>query len=244
MQGPSDLTGKVAIVTGAAGAVGGAIVARLVEAGANAILLGRSQPALEAFIKRMGWHAQQARCWSVDLSSEDAIRTFTEDAARLWTGVDILVHAAGVIALGSVEAAALSDLDRQYQVNIRAPFQLTQALLPSIRAKKGEIVFINSSTGISARSGVSQYAATKHALRALADSLRQEANEAGVRVLSVYLGRTASRMQAAVHEQEGRPYRPELLLQPDDVAAMVMQALLLPRTAEVTDIHIRPMRKS
>ena len=87
------------------------------------------------------------------------------------------------------------------------------------------------------------YASTKHALRAIADSLREEVNETGVRVLSVYLGRTASPMQAAIHAAEGKQYRPADLLQPSDVAAMILAALALPRTAEVTELSVRPMRK-
>jgi NADP-dependent 3-hydroxy acid dehydrogenase YdfG len=91
---------------------------------------------------------------------------------------------------------------------------------------------------------VSQYAATKHALKAVADSLRAEVNSQGIRVLSVYPGRTATPTQESLHALEGKPYRPTRLLQPEDVAAVVMNALCLPRTAEVTDIHIRPMMKS
>jgi NADP-dependent 3-hydroxy acid dehydrogenase YdfG len=90
---------------------------------------------------------------------------------------------------------------------------------------------------------LSQYAATKHALKAIADSLREEVNAEGLRVLSVYPGRTASPMQAAVHEMEGRAYHPERLMQPEDVAAVVINALSLPRSAEVTDIYIRPLLK-
>ena len=87
------------------------------------------------------------------------------------------------------------------------------------------------------------YAATKYAFKALADSLREEVNAEGVRGLSVYLGRTASPMQAMIHAIEGKPYHPEYLLQPSDVAAVVLNALCLPCTAEMTDISIRPMRK-
>ena len=75
-------------------------------------------------------------------------------------------------------------------------------------------------------------------------TVSDEVNQHGVRVLSVFLGRTASRMQQAVHEHEGRDYHPERLLQPSDVASIVLSALLLPCTAEVTDLHIRPMLKS
>jgi len=115
--------------------------------------------------------------------------------------------------------------------------------LPMLKSHRGQIVFINSSAGLSARANVSQYAATKHALKAITDSLREEINAEGLRVLSVYPGRTATPMQAAVHKMEQRAYQPDRLMQPEDVAAVVINALSLPSSAEVTDIHIRPLIK-
>jgi short-subunit dehydrogenase len=120
---------------------------------------------------------------------------------------------------------------------------LTQVFLPTLSQRQGQIVFINSSVGLAAAAGVSQYSATKHALKALADSFREELNVAGVRVLSVYLGRTATPMQARVCIEEGREYRPERLIQPSQVAESVVGALALGREAEVTDIRIRPTLK-
>jgi NADP-dependent 3-hydroxy acid dehydrogenase YdfG len=120
---------------------------------------------------------------------------------------------------------------------------LTQALLPLLRVRQGQIAFINSTVGLSAAPNVGQYAATKHALRALANSLREEVNADGMRVLSVFLGRTATPMQAGIHEMEGRAYHPERLIQPEDVAAVVIHTLSLPRSAEVTDIRIRPLQR-
>jgi NADP-dependent 3-hydroxy acid dehydrogenase YdfG len=111
-------------------------------------------------------------------------------------------------------------------------------------AARGQIVFINSSVGLTAkRPDIGQYAATKHALKAIADSLREEVNPKGLRVLTVYLGRTATPMQETISRQEGRAYHPETLLQPEDVASVVLNALMLPPTAEVTDISIRPMAR-
>jgi NAD(P)-dependent dehydrogenase (short-subunit alcohol dehydrogenase family) len=156
---------------------------------------------------------------------------------------DLLVHCAGAIALGTVEEAQVQDLDRQYETNVRGPFLLTKALLPLLKVREGQVVFVNSTAGLVARAGVSHYAASKHALRALAESLREEVNPDGVRVLSVFLGRTATPMQAGLHEAEGKPYAPERLIQPDDVASIVLCALSLPRTAEVTEIRVRPMKK-
>ena len=139
---------------------------------------------------------------------------------------------------------ALVDFDTQYQTNVRAPYALTQSLLPHLKRRHGQVVFINSSSGVVAKPTSGQYDSTKHALRAIADSLRAEINPHGVRVLSVYLGRTASEMQERIHKKEGRSYRSKILSQPEDVASVILNALRLPGTAEVTDIHIRPLMKS
>jgi len=112
-----------------------------------------------------------------------------------------------------------------------------------IKSRRGQIVFVNSSVGLIARANVGQYAATKHALKAIADSLREEVNADGVRVLSIFPGRTATPMQELVHKMEGRVYQPERFTQPEDIAQVVINTLALPRTAEVTDISIRPFRK-
>ena len=116
-------------------------------------------------------------------------------------------------------------------------------MFPLLRSSRGQIVFINSSVGLTTRPGVGQFSATQHALKAFADTLRAEVNAAGVRVLSVYPGRTATPRQEAIHRAEGRAYFPERLLQPEDVAVVVINALALNRTAEVTDIQIRPFAK-
>jgi NADP-dependent 3-hydroxy acid dehydrogenase YdfG len=110
-------------------------------------------------------------------------------------------------------------------------------------AHRGQIVFVNSSAGLTAPENLSQYAATKHALKAIADSLRKEVNEDGIRVLSVYLGRTATPLQERVHGMEHKTYRPENLMQAGDVASVIINALTLPRTAEVTDIQMRSLKR-
>ncbi|MGC1265320.1 MAG: SDR family NAD(P)-dependent oxidoreductase, partial [Candidatus Acidiferrum sp.] len=137
----------------------------------------------------------------------------------------------------------IADLELLYKTNVEGPYALTQAVLPMMKARRGQIVFINSSVGLTARAGVGAYAASKHALKAIADALRAEVNESGVRVISVYPGRTATPQQEKIHELEGRAYNAERLLQPEYVAQAVLNALEMPRTAEVTDIQIRPMRK-
>lgn len=237
-----DLNGQMAVVTGAGSGIGRAIALRLAELGVRLHLVGRQLTNLEAVAEAARAHGAAAQCHVVDLAQPEAIQRLGGDELAL-APVALLVHSAGVFAQGQLASAPVEDLDGQYAVNVRAPYLLTQLLLPKLRQSRGQIVFINSTAGLAARAQVSQYAASKHALKALADSLRDEVNADGVRVLTVYPGRTASPLQAAVHELEGRAYHPELLMQPEDVAEMVVSALRLPRTAEVTDIHVRPARK-
>ena len=137
----------------------------------------------------------------------------------------------------------MDDFDRQYQANLRAPFALTKGLLPSLRRTRGQIVFVSSSAALVARANAGQYAATQAGLRALSTSLRDEVNQDGIRVTTVFPGRTATPRQAMIHDWEGKPYHPDRLLQPEDVAAIVVASIALPRTAEVTEISIRPMTK-
>jgi NADP-dependent 3-hydroxy acid dehydrogenase YdfG len=234
------LSGQVAIVTGAGGGIGRAIAEGLGAAGALLCLVGRTPATLEATATRVGTNAT---CYPTDLTDDGELQALVERVQRDRDRVDVVVHGAGVHAMGAVAEAPVSELDWQYRTNVRAPYLLTQALLPALRQTQGQVVFVNSSAGLTARGRVGPYASTKHALRALADSLRDEVNGEGIRVLSVYLGRTASPMQADIHAAEGREYRPDDLLQPADVAAVVVTALSLPSTAEMTDVSIRPMRK-
>jgi NADP-dependent 3-hydroxy acid dehydrogenase YdfG len=238
------LSGQVAVVSGATSDVGRAVCLSLAAAEAGLCLLGRDSRTLEDLAKSVRSLTDKVLACRVDLTSDISVAEATERVGREAGRVDVLVHSAGVFEMAPHESAALADLDRQYQTNVRGPYLLTQALLPQLRACRGQIVFVNSTVGIEARAGVGQYASTQHALRAIADTLRAEVNSDGVRVLSVYLGRTATARQARIFRLEGRPYAPELLIQPDDVAEIVMAALQLPRTAEVTEIRMRPLVKS
>jgi NADP-dependent 3-hydroxy acid dehydrogenase YdfG len=236
--------GRTAVITGGGTGVGAALALALAESGASICLIGRRLNVLEFVAAKVRNLGSEAACYSADISSNSGQLEVTQRLKGDLMYVDILVQNAAMYVSGSIEDADLSDFDKQYQTNVRAPYVLTQALLPMLKARHGQIVFINSSSGITAKPMSGQYDSTKHALKAIADSLRGEINAHGVRVLSVYLGRTASEMQERICQMEGKPYRPELLLQPDDIASVILNALSLPRSAEVTDIWIRPMIKS
>jgi NADP-dependent 3-hydroxy acid dehydrogenase YdfG len=102
------------------------------------------------------------------------------------------------------------------------------------------VVLINSGAGKAAKAGWSAYAAAKHGLKALADSLRDEVRSDGVRVTSVFPGRTATDMQAEVHAHEGKVYDPACFVRPEDVARVALLALRTPPPAVVDEISVRP----
>jgi NAD(P)-dependent dehydrogenase (short-subunit alcohol dehydrogenase family) len=235
------LSGQVALVTGASSGIGRAIALALAAEGTSLLLVGRNADTLESVASIAA--QTRAETHRADLSADPDVRDVATRIQNDFGRLDVLVHGAGVTTLGEVESAPVAELDRQYRTNLRAPYLLTQMLLPLLRSTQGQVVFVNSSVAMNARAKVSQYAATKAALKALADSLRDEVNFAGIRVLSVFPGRTASPMQQALHEALGEDYRPERLLQPEDVATAVVSALCLPRSAEVTEINVRPLAK-
>lgn len=240
----TPITGCFAMVTGASSGIGRAIALALSHQGARLCLVGRN-PITLAETTTAARQFSEATEFPIDLTAEKSLQALVEHVQTKAGRLDILIHSAGVVRNGHMECAHIENFDLQYATNVRAPYRLTQLLLPMLTTARGQIVFVNSSVGLVAkRPDVGQYAATKHALKAVADSLREEVNPKGIRVLTMYLGRSATPMQEALHQQEGKAYYPETLLQPDDVASLVVQILSLPPTAEVTDVTLRPMHKS
>jgi len=239
----SEPSSWVALVTGATSGIGRATARELAKCGASVWLVGRRADAVSETAALVDSNGGRAQAWPADLTRDDDVDRLADALAMRVGRVDVLVHSAGTVHLGPFGSTPIDELDRQYRLNLRAPYLLTQRLLPLLTAAKGQVVFVNSQAGLTAGPNVSQYAVTKFGLRGLADSLRAEVNPSGIRVLSVYPGRTATPMQAAVHEMEGRAYDPSRFAQPEDVAAMIVSALRLARSSEVTDLAMRPMRK-
>jgi NAD(P)-dependent dehydrogenase (short-subunit alcohol dehydrogenase family) len=233
-----SLNHAVALVAGASGDIGRAISLQLLGVGAEVFMLGRGMTRL---VQPPPPPNFRERCHFVaaDLTDSDAIARVGAEIA-LKGHLDVLVLSSGTYER-SHEPPVFAN---QIAANLLGPYALLQQLLPLLLEARGQIVFVNSSQALRATAGLGQYAATKHAMKAVADSLRDEVNAQGVRVVSLFLGRTASERQRAIFAAEGRPYPPERLIQPADVAGLVLSLLQLPRTSEVTDIVMRPMQKT
>ena len=238
----ASLEGRACAVTGASSGIGRALTIALARSGAHVVAVARSQERLDSLALEAGGPGTIFPLVA-DLADDEGLDSAASGILARADRLDVLVHSAGTIHLEGLASATASELDRQYAVNLRAPVALTRALLPALERARGQVVFVNSSAALRASANNVLYAVTKAGLKAFADGLRDAVNRDGIRVLTVYVGRTATPMQAHVHESEGRPYRAELLLRPEDVAESVVSALILPSSGELTELSIRPMSK-
>ena len=238
------LENHVAVITGASQGIGRAIALGLAAKRVRLFLVGRNSTALHEVAEIARKSSPKVIVHATDLVVDGSITGIVENLSKQLGDLDVLIHCAGAYSRGDLQTASVEEFDRLYRINVRMPYLLTQSLLSMLKRRKGQIAFINSSQGLQAHAQVGQYAATQHALKAIADSLRDEVNSDGVRVLSVYPGRTATPRMKDIFRMEGREYKPKLLLQPEDIAEVVINALLMPLTAEVTNITVRPLIKS
>lgn len=217
------------LVTGAGSGIGAVVARRLLDRGDAVVLVARSADRADEL--RAAYDG--ATVVVADLAWPESVVSLD-----LPPSLDSVVHAAGVVELGSVAELSIDDWAAQLRVNLVAPAALTRVALPALRAARGAVVFVNSGAGLTAHPGWSAYAASKHGLKALADSLRGE--EPDLRVTTVYPGRTATPMQEKVHEQEGKEYDPSAWIRPETVADAILHVLDLPRDATVPDVTVRP----
>ncbi|HEX4722857.1 MAG TPA: SDR family oxidoreductase [Pseudonocardiaceae bacterium] len=227
----ADLPRPRALVTGASGGIGAA-TARALAPTHDVWLGGRDQTALAALAAEL----PGARPWPVDLTDTTALYSATAGIDTL----DVLVHCAGVAEIAPLPATSADVWRRTLEVNVIAVAELTRLLLPALRATRGRVVLVNSGQGKRARAGWGAYAASKFALAAYADVLRAEEESAGLRITSVFPGRTDTDMQRGVRAAEFGEYDPSRYLRPESVADSIRFVVTGPPDAAVPELVIIP----
>lgn len=225
---------KTIVITGATSGIGKSLAVLLNKEGAELILIGRNFVYLNNELP----NGHNCKFVTVDLNNDSDIEDFTKQINSSCTKVNILIHSAGIIYLGSLQEMPVDKLDEQYRINVRAPYLITQKLLPLIRNAEGQIVFLNSTAGLQTRELLGQYSASKFALKAIADSLRLEVCELGINVLSVFLGATATPMQEKVQQDMGRAFDPVAFMSSDKIAERILLVMQNGKVAGVTDVTI------
>jgi short-subunit dehydrogenase len=177
-----ELKGATILLTGATGGLGQAIAGALDGAGARVLLSGRRADLLEEVCARLG---DGSACLAADLSQ----RGGPAELAGRAGAVDVLVANAGLPGSGRLDGFTPEEIDRALDVNLRAPMQLTRALLPGMLERgRGHLVFVSSLSGKVASSGSCVYSATKFGLRGFAAGLREDLHLSGVGVTVVFPG--------------------------------------------------------
>jgi uncharacterized protein len=177
-----DLRGSSVLLTGASGGIGAAIARALDARGARLLLTGRRADRLEEIAASLGG---RPRCLPADLSQPGAVAELADRAGA----VDVLVANAALPASGPIADFTPDQIDRALDVNLRAPLQLTRALLPGmVERGRGHVLFVSSLSGKVASVGSSLYSATKFGLRGFASGLREDLAGTDVGVTVVFPG--------------------------------------------------------
>lgn len=227
MTSPTSL--PVALVTGASRGIGRAIADEL--APTHHLLLGGRDGAA---LKELASSYPSAEPFALD------VREATASSVEGIDTLDVLVHSAGVLRMGTIAELDDDAWRESFEINVFAVAKLTRLLLPALRAAGGQVIAINSGSGYNSGAGSAVYSGTKFALRALTDALREEERANGVRVSSIHPGRVATDMQAELHDYEGKEYSPGSWIQPSQVAKAVRLAVDASRDSTVEALNIRP----
>jgi uncharacterized protein len=224
-----DLRGSTVLLTGATGGIGEAIAGAVDARGARLLLTGRRTERLEAIAAALGGRPE---CLPADLSQPGAVPGLAERAGA----VDVLVANAALPASGPIVDFTPEQIDRALDVNLRAPLQLTRALLPGlIERGRGHVVFVSSLSGKVASVGSSLYSATKFGLRGFASGLREDLAGTGIGVTVVFPGFIADAGMLA--DSGVRLPRWVGTRTPDEVAQAVVEGI----EGERAEIDVAPL---
>ncbi len=237
-----DLTGKVAVITGASSGIGEATARLLAKEGVSVVLVARRKDRIDALAAELG---ETALAIATDVADLAAVQAMIAQVEARFGGIDLLFNNAGMGINGPFAATDPADWKTQIDANLYGVLNCTHTALPLMHGRAGAMISIVSSVG--GRYGIagwSVYNATKFAVVGFADALRKEIGEQGIRVSLIEPGSVWTEWGHNVPEETMRQRRESLdALQAEDIAQALVYAFAQPPRVLVEEILVRPVRQ-
>jgi len=243
------LAGKVAFVTGASSGIGEATAVALAEEGARVAVLARRSDRLEQIVKRIKDVGGEAVPLVADVTNEAQLRAAIRQAKEVLGRIDIMVNNAGVMLLGNIEGVDTREWRQMLDSNVLAIMLACHEILPIMKAQGGgHIVNISSVAGRQVKAGYSGYNASKWALGAFSESLRQEVTKQHIRVTLIEPGMVATELRQHITNPEVRKAQQEAEqsitpLRGEDIAAAIVFAVTQPEHVSISEMLVRPTQQ-
>jgi NADP-dependent 3-hydroxy acid dehydrogenase YdfG len=234
---------KVILITGASSGIGEATARRLAADGHRVVLGARRTDRLKALVEELTAAGGAAECQELDVTDLDSVRAFAAGAQERHGRIDVLVNNAGVMPLSPLDALRIDDWNQMIDVNLRGTLHGMASVLPVMRAQRhGHVVNVASTSAYRVDPTAAVYCATKYAVRALSEGLRQESTELRVTVVSPGFTRSEltdrggdPQTQAAV-----RAASEQLAIPASAVADAIGYAIAQPENVDVSEVIVRP----
>jgi NADP-dependent 3-hydroxy acid dehydrogenase YdfG len=240
------LAGRIALVTGASSGIGEAAAIALAQAGADVAISARRADRLEALAQKIEALGVKALSLPGDAADEATATATVEKTLAHFGKLDILVNSAGIMHMGSMEATDLAEYRRVMDINLMGTVYTCKAAIAPMKAQgRGDIINISSQAGRKTGPMVGAYAASKHALNAMSDSLRQEVGGFGIRVCVLMPGATTTEVHTSLSDPNFRAAIQSHVTKDGAVAASeIADAIVFiasqPQRVNIDLISIRP----
>lgn len=243
----NNITGKVVVITGASSGLGEATARLLASQGAIVVLGARRVDRIQALAEALTAEGAQALALATDVTKSDQVKALVDAAVQAYGRVDVIVNNAGLMPHSPLERLKIEDWDRMIDVNIKGVLYGIAAVLPHMqRQKDGHIINVSSVAGHKVRPGSAVYAATKHAVLALSEGLRQEVKPYNIRTTVVSPGAIATELVDSITESDiaanVRQFY-EIAIPAESFARVVAFAISQPDDVDINEILFRPTRQ-
>ncbi len=239
----NNIQGKVVLITGASSGIGETTAKVLAARGATVVLGARRTDRLDALVAEITAAGGTAIARALDITRRDDVQAFADHAIERFGRIDVIVNNAGVMPLSPMAALKVDEWDRMVDVNIKGVLHGIAAVLPAMQAQgSGHVISVSSIGGLYVMPTAAVYCATKFAVRAISDGLRQE-NDA-IRVTCVYPGVVESELARTITDADTakaiEAFR-QIALKPEAIANAIAHAINQPADVDTTDIVVRPV---